>query len=70
MRWRVRDIMQQVTPPIVSRGVKAAFFRHPAGSRQREDEGEKGPEWYDAAFEQTEHRRGIIPSPRITFCGT
>lgn len=58
MRGKLKNMIKAITPPIILRGAKAVLYV------LKEEEGEKGPKWYDAAFERSDHyRRHYSQSP-------
>jgi len=58
MKLDIRSIIKAVTPPIISSGVKAVFLSRTGKhifQEEKEEEGEKGSEWYDSSFEKNDH---------------
>jgi len=55
MQQKVKSIIKAFTPPIVLSGGKALFLSKRIRQSVREEEGEKGAEWYDASFDKDAH---------------
>ena len=57
LKPKLKNIIKEITPPIILRGSKAVFLSGGKEYALEEAEGEKGPAWYDTAFEKTSHWR-------------
>lgn len=66
----LRDTVADITPPIVLRTAKSLLGKNKKPNVFDEEEGEKGPEWYDNAFKAVAHWSRHYSESRYYFLWT